>query len=227
MRCRLALFSLAACTFVVGCASDGRGLRPENSGTKSIVKDTTAPTDETTDEFVDEFTDEFTDEMLPGEEGDGGDPSLSDPEGFDTMSMRTPFAQDAAIPVRFTCDGLNLSPAITWEGLPEGTVEVAIQVVDLEAEDYTHWVIAGLKPAAGGIGEGEVPVGAIQARNSKGTVGYDGLCPPKGSLHNYLFEVDALDSAITLAEGTDVETMLQAVGAATIQSTSMSGTFSR
>lgn len=219
MRCRLALLSLAACTLLVGCASDGRGLRPENSGTKSIVKDTTAPTDE--------FVDEFTDEMLPGEEGGESDSSLSDLEGFDTMSMTTPFAQDAAIPVRFTCDGLNLSPAITWEGLPEGTVEVAIQVVDLEAEDYTHWVITGLKPAAGGIGEGEVPVGAIQARNSKGIVGYSGPCPPKGSLHNYLFEVDALDSAITLAEGTDAETMLQAIGAATIQSTSMSGTFSR
>ena len=93
----------------------------------------------------------------------------------------------------------------------------------LEAEDFTHWVIAGLKPTTGGIAEGQVPAGAIQGKNTHGTVGYFGPCPPKGQTHNYLFEVDALDSHITLANGTDADTMLEAIGSATIQSASNSG----
>jgi Raf kinase inhibitor-like YbhB/YbcL family protein len=218
MRRTIASLAAAVSLFVVvGCASDGRSLGSANDNDRSIVKDTTPPT---YDEEIVEGEDYFTDETLPGESDmiDGEDVG---------MMLTTPFGVDEPIPVKFTCDGQNVSPAITWDGLPEGTVEVAIQVIDLEAEDFTHWVIAGLKPEAGGIKEGEVPAGAIQATNSKGTIGYTGPCPPQGSLHNYLFEVDALDQRIDLPNGTDADTMLQAVGAATIGSASTSGNYTR
>jgi hypothetical protein len=143
------------------------------------------------------------------------------------MTMTIPFSEGEAIPAKYTCDGQNVAPAITWANLPEGTVEVAIQVIDLEADDYTHWIISGLKPTSGGLLEGVVPTGAIQAKNSKGTIGYTGPCPPKGTLHNYLFEVDALDSHVSLTNGVDPDTALQAIGAATIQSASVSGTVKR
>ena len=143
------------------------------------------------------------------------------------MTATLPFAEGGAIPAGFTCDGKNVSPAINWAGVPEGTVEIAIQVVDLETDDYTHWVITGLQPAAGGVAEGVVPVGAVQAKNSKGTLGYTGPCPPKGTLHNYLYEVDALDSHVTIGSGTDPDSALQAIGAATIQSASVTGTYQR
>lgn len=222
---RPARFAAAAAAvtvlIVAGCANDGRSLGSANGNDRSIVKETTPDSEEVgTDDL-------FSDETLPGDEFDTGD------EGSDTivdeggMMMTAPFAVDAQIPLKYTCDGQNVSPPITWSGLPEGTVEVAIQVIDLEAEDYTHWVITGLKPSAGGIKEGEVPLGAVQAKNSKGTIGYTGPCPPKGTTHNYLFEVDALDSRISLPNGTDADTMLQAVGSATIQSASTSGNFTR
>lgn len=227
MRRRLALLALAACTVLAGCANDGRSLAPENGGTKSIIKDTTTSIDDTVDEF--------TDDTLPGDDAvDGTDPlgdasasGQDEAEGDSGMTATLPFREGEAIPATFTCDGKNVAPAITWAGLPEGTVEIAIQVVDLEAEDYTHWVITGLKPSSGGIAEGVVPVGAVQAKNSKGTIGYDGPCPPKGSLHNYLYEVDALDSHVSITSGTDPNTALQAIGAATIQSASVSGTYKR
>lgn len=209
----------------MGCANDGRGLGSANNNDRSIVKDTTADTESVASDDL------FSDETLPGDEGDGGDEFTDD--GSDTvldeggMTMTAPFTVDAPIPQKYTCDGQNVSPALTWAGLPEGTVEVAIQVIDLEAEDYTHWVITGLNPQAGGIKEGEVPVGALQAKNSAGKTGYTGPCPPKGSTHNYLFEVDALDSHVSLPNGTDADTMLQAVGSATIQSASTSGTVTR
>ncbi|MEY4371862.1 MAG: hypothetical protein RL219_631 [Actinomycetota bacterium] len=194
---------------LAACSSDGRSLAPPNNNNESIIKATevTDP-DEGFDDGV-----EF-DDTLPSEdaiEGEGG------------MTMTVPFTSDGPIPAKFTCAADNVSPAITWDNLPEGTVEVAVQVIDLESENFTHWVIAGLRPEAGGIGEGEVPEGAIQAKNSKGTIGYFGPCPPVGSTHTYLFEVDALDRAIELTNGVDADTLLEAIGEATVQSASDSG----
>lgn len=193
------------------CSSDGRSLAPPNNNDESIVK-------ETVPEDVDEGLgdDIEVSDTLPGE----GE-SLDD--GEMGMTMTVPFTTDGPIPAKYTCAAENISPPITWENLPEGTVEVAIQVIDLEAENFTHWAIAGLRPEAGGIEEGEVPEGAIQAKNTNGTVGYFGPCPPAGQTHNYLFEVDALDRAITLPDGVDADTMLEAIGEATIQSASDSG----
>ena len=219
MRRRLSLLALAVCTVLAGCANDGRSLAPENGGTKSIIKDTTTS--------IDDAVDEFTDDTLPGDDAVDDTGALDDAEGDSGMTATLPFREGEPVPATFTCDGKNVAPAITWAGLPEGTVEIAIQVVDLEAEDYTHWVITGLKPSSGGIAEGVVPVGAVQAKNSKGTIGYDGPCPPKGSLHNYLYEVDALDSHVSITSGTDPDSALQAIGAATIQSASVSGTYKR
>ena len=171
MRRRPALV-LVALVLLASCANDGRGLGSANDNNKSIVKETTPATDE--------GTDLFSDETLPDEE------YASDDFGSDIggMSMSTPFGADEAIPAKYTCDGQNVSPLITWTGVPEGTVEIAIQVIDLDSEDYTHWVITGIDPAAGRIEEGKVPAGAVQSKNSSGTIGYTGPCPTKGSTHN-------------------------------------------
>ena len=201
---------LAALLLGVGaaCASDGRSLAPPNNNNDSIIKETVP------EDTVDDIG---FDDTLPGE----GEEYLED--GELGMTMTVPFTTDGPIPAKYTCAAANVSPPITWENLPEGTVEVAIQVIDLEAENFTHWAIAGLSPESGGIAEGEVPEGAIQATNSKGTIGYFGPCPPEGATHNYLFEVDALDRAITLPDGVDADTLLEAIGEATIQSASDSG----
>lgn len=193
------------------CASDGRGLAPPNNNDESIVKETVP---EDLEEGLGDGIE--ADDTLPGEGEDLAEEGVG-------MSMTVPFTTDGPIPARFTCAAENVSPPITWENLPEGTVEVAIQVIDLEAENFTHWAITGLRPDTGGIEEGEVPEGAIQAKNSNGSIGYFGPCPPKGQTHNYLFEVDALDRSITLPNGVDADTLLEAIGEATIQSASDSG----
>ena len=217
MRRGLFLLAVFGPLVAVGCARDGRGLGSANDNNASIIKETTTTVD---GDNIGSIYDEFSDETLPTEEDLNG-------EGISGMTIEMPFEIDTAIPLTFTCDGRNLAPEIIWSDLPDGTVEVAIQMFDLEAEDYTHWVIAGLRPESGGIKEGVVPAGAIQARNSKGTIGYTGPCPPKGSTHNYLFEVDALDRHLTLTNGVDADTMLEAIGEATIESASNSGYVTR
>lgn len=215
---------LGALLLLSACKHDGRELAPPNSNDRSILPTTSVDPDAAV--ASDSSDDGFgTGDTLPAEDLGGGD------QGGDVetlgMYIDLPFESDTAIPSQFTCDGANVSPAITWHNLPEGTVEVAIQMTDLEAENYVHWVITGLDPAKGGIGEGEVPLGAIQATNSAGSIAYTGPCPPKGETHNYLFEVSALDQQIDLPNGTDAATLVDAIGAATIDSYGDSGTVTR
>lgn len=224
MRRGLVLLAVSASLVAASCARDGRGLGSPNDNNASIIRETNTTVD---GDNLGSIYDEFADETLPSEEDaenpDGGE-SLDELGG---MTVTMPFELDTPIPTKYTCDGQNVSPAITWSDLPPGTVEVAIQVIDLEAENYTHWVIAGLRPESGGIAEGSSPMGAVQAKNSKGTIGYTGPCPPKGSTHNYLFEVLALDRTITLLNGADPNEMMEAINEATIQSSGNSGYVTR
>lgn len=51
------------------------------------------------------------------------------------MLTSTSFENGAVIPQRHTCEGEDLSPPLAWSGAPEGTVGLALIVVDPEAPD--------------------------------------------------------------------------------------------
>ncbi len=78
-----------------------------------------------------------------------------------------------------------------WTGPPEGAVELALVVRDVDADGFVHWVVAGLPPTSRGLAEGEVPAGAVEALNDFGRPGWSGPCPPDGT-HRYEFRVLAL-----------------------------------
>ena len=224
----LLIVGFASVLALVGCRQDGRDLAPERpTGTQSIIPTTTL--DPASTDFGAGNGDGDGDlvvETLPGEdlgEDLGGDTGGFIEEDY-SMSVALPFNQGEPIAVQYTCDGENLSPSVDWFDLPEGTIEVAIEVTDLQAPDYVHWIIAGLDPAIGHLEDGEVPVGAIQATNSNGDIGYTGPCPPPGVTHTYLVQLSALDRTIDLADGADADALRQAIGAATIESVSESGT---
>jgi Raf kinase inhibitor-like YbhB/YbcL family protein len=114
------------------------------------------------------------------------------------------FAAGEPIPPRFACDGENLSPPLTWSGLPAGTVELAITVVDIDAPggQFIHWVVTGLDAALTGIDEGARPEGSVEARNDSSEFGWFGPCPPPGERHSYVFTLYALAAPSGVAAGT-------------------------
>lgn len=198
---------------LVACNDDGRDLgAPTVNGTQSIV-----PAPDPADTEPDTF------DTLPGEDltGDTGGYIEVDT----SFSVALPFSQGEPIPTQYTCNGENLSLPVDWFDPPEGTVEIAVELTDLQAPDFVHWVMAGLDPSIGYIDEGEVPLGAIQATNSEGTIGYAGPCPPPGETHTYLLTLYALDQQIELPDGSDADSLLMAIGAATIASVTESGTY--
>jgi Raf kinase inhibitor-like YbhB/YbcL family protein len=118
-------------------------------------------------------------------------------DGFAVSSVN--FEDGAPLPARFTCDATDISPALTIDGVPDGTAELAIVVDDPDAADgtYVHWIVGGLAPTTGALAEDLVPEDAVQARNSDGGSSYRGPCPPEGDpAHTYRFTVYALDAEV-------------------------------
>lgn len=150
----------------------------------------------------------------------------------ESFAITAPWVDGAAIDGRYACDGLDVSPSLSWGGVPDGTVEIAIVMVDDSSIDngqpFVHWVIAGLDPNEIALAEGDVPDGAVQALNFFGDVGYGGPCPAPGDdAHVYRFTAYALNSSLRVADGTPASEFLAAIAPVTIRSTDLTGTFQR
>ena len=106
------------------------------------------------------------------------------------------FKDGERIPVRFTCDGIDISPHLAWFNVPLGTVELALEMHDPDAPvsgGWTHWIVFNISPDITSIEIDSVPEGSKQARNSFGRAPYGGPCPPSGT-HRYIFTLYALDT---------------------------------
>ena len=163
--------------------------------------------------------------------GCGGDASSArdEPEVPSTMRVTsTAFGQDESIPVRFTCDGDEVSPPLAWSGVPASSAALALVVDDPDAPSGTfiHWAVYNIDPAQSALAAGEVPTGASQAKNSGGGVGYTGPCPRSGT-HHYRFTVVALDAPTGLDQGSSLDDALAAVDDHAIASGTLTGTYSR
>ena len=112
----------------------------------------------------------------------------------------TAFAEGGAIPARFTCDGEDVSPDLTWEGAPPDTAALALIVEDPDARGWIHWVVFDMTgTASGGLAEGisTSPDAPPQGTNDFRRVGWGGPCPPSGE-HRYVFRLLALDEPLGL-----------------------------
>jgi Raf kinase inhibitor-like YbhB/YbcL family protein len=138
------------------------------------------------------------------------------------------FEHGQPIPSRHTCDGEDLSPALSWTDPPEDTRSLALVVDDPDAPSgtFTHWLAWGIDPAAGGLGEGEKP--PQEGRNDFGKAGYGGPCPPPGhGVHHYSFRLTALDSELDLPAGTGKLELEQALAGQVLIVAELVGTYER
>jgi len=137
--------------------------------------------------------------------GFGADAEPADePQQWLTSSA---FAAGGEIPVRYTCDGDNVSPPLEWSSLPEGTRSLALVVDDPDAPDpkapkitWTHWIVYNIPPESTGLVEAasprNLPRGAAEGRNSWNRTHYGGPCPPIGR-HRYFHKLYALDTELS------------------------------
>jgi Raf kinase inhibitor-like YbhB/YbcL family protein len=127
----------------------------------------------------------------------------------ETMQLTsTAFAEGNSIPVRYTCDGENVSPPFKWNGAPASAKSFTLIVDDPDAPAgiWVHWLVYDLPPTSTELPEGApksqyLPGGARQGLNDFKHLGYGGPCPPPGKAHRYFFKLFALDRVIELKPG--------------------------
>jgi len=116
------------------------------------------------------------------------------------------FAPNGDIPSSHTCQGKDVSPALTWTGAPSGTKSWALIVDDPDAPDpaapkmtWVHWVLYDLPSEAHSLPEGAsaktLPKGSLEGLNDWKQPGWRGPCPPVGK-HRYFFKLYALDTVL-------------------------------
>jgi Raf kinase inhibitor-like YbhB/YbcL family protein len=126
------------------------------------------------------------------------------------------FKTGEAIPTKYSCDGENVSPSLTWEGFPPNAQSLTLIVDDPDAPNgvFTHWVLFNIAPDKSGLPQDFAATNqnAVQGRNSYQHNRYDGPCPPGNETHTYHFHLFALDQYLDLPEGatrTQVVTEMQ------------------
>jgi Raf kinase inhibitor-like YbhB/YbcL family protein len=143
------------------------------------------------------------------------------------------FQEGGAIPNLYTCKGKNISPPLSWSGVPAGTASIALIVEDPDAPKgtYIHWVVFNLPPDSKGLPEA-VPAGAklsngaMQGLTSGRKNGYLGPCPPSGT-HRYFFKIYALDKKLDLKSGVTKSELLKAMNGHVLAEGQWMGVFSK
>jgi len=127
------------------------------------------------------------------------------PEGEIDMSIQvssSAFSETENIPRLYTCDDINISPPLSWTGVPDKTMSLALIMDDPDAPagTWVHWVLFNLPPRISSLEQGNSG-GGTEGRNDFGRSGYGGPCPPRGSNHRYMIKIYALDIVLDLKAG--------------------------
>ena len=122
------------------------------------------------------------------------------PSAAAKLQLRSPaFRDGGTIPKRHTCEGRDLSPPLSWSGMPRRTRQLALLVEDPDADRFVHWTVLEIPGGGTRLQEGRVPPGAMETENSFGKRGWTGPCPPDGDRpHRYVFALYATDADLGL-----------------------------
>ena len=138
------------------------------------------------------------------------------------------------IPRKFTCEGPDVSPALTWTEPPAGTKSFALIADDPDAPrgTFVHWVVYNLPATARRLSEAtpgndEMSGGGRQGMNDFPMSGYAGPCPPPGKYHRYFFRLYALDTVLNLKSGATRQELDRAMKGHVLAEAEVMGRFRR
>ncbi len=127
------------------------------------------------------------------------------------------FEDGQEIPIRYTCQGENISPDLEWTPGPSKTESYAVVVQDPDSPSgkFTHWLIYNLPHNMTKLDEAvptraQLEDGIEQGRNDANRVGYHGPCPPSGT-HHYRFKVFALDTRLPIQAEVTAKQLIKAM----------------
>jgi Raf kinase inhibitor-like YbhB/YbcL family protein len=142
------------------------------------------------------------------------------------------FRAGGAIPSRYTCEGDDISPALSWSEAPVETKCFALILHDPDAppaNGFAHWLVYNIPPDVTHIEEdvprqAMIPGLGLQGRNDAGMIGYIGPCPPRG-IHRYFFWLYALRRKLHLEPGASFEELKSEMSGYIIEDAELIGTY--
>jgi Raf kinase inhibitor-like YbhB/YbcL family protein len=144
------------------------------------------------------------------------------------------FHAKEAIPTRYTCEGDDISPELSWSDAPAQTKCFVLVLHDPDApraNGFVHWLVYNIPPSVTHVEENvprqaTVPGLGLQGKNDAGTIGYVGPCPPRG-MHRYFFWLYALRKQLDLPAGASYEQLKSEMNAWIIEDAELIGTYAR
>jgi Raf kinase inhibitor-like YbhB/YbcL family protein len=156
-----------------------------------------------------------------------------------TIDVISPaFENGQPIPAVYGAEQQNISPPLEWAKGPAGTRSYTIVLEDPDASrdpPFVHWMLYNLPPDVTNLREGvpaqprlELPEGALQGVNDRGSIGYFGMRPPKGDpAHHYHVQILALDTMLDLPHGASRAQLLDAMKGHVLAKGEIVGTYKR
>jgi Raf kinase inhibitor-like YbhB/YbcL family protein len=145
----------------------------------------------------------------------------------------TAFSDGENIPIKYTCDGENVSPPLEWADVPSGTDSFCLIVDDPDApsELFVHWVLFNVPASENGLTEGvgvQGPKsgGGVQGKNGFGKIAYGGPCPPSGT-HRYYFHLYALNAKLDVSAGAGRQDVDRSMRGHVLEEAQLMGRYSR
>ncbi|MDK9700441.1 MAG: YbhB/YbcL family Raf kinase inhibitor-like protein [bacterium] len=147
------------------------------------------------------------------------------------------FAHNGEMPSKFTCEGENVSPPLTWSGIPESAKSLVLIVDDPDAPDpakplrtWVHWLLYNIPATATGLIENaslpELPTGTLTGTNDRGSQAYHGPCPPIGR-HRYFFKLYALDIVLPDLKQPNKADLVRAMDGHVVANCELIGTYQK
>ena len=159
------------------------------------------------------------------------------PEGTELMAIKITspaFTEGNPIPQKYTCDGEDISPPLSWRGIPAEAKSLALIVDDPDAplSVWVHWVMFDIGPTLNGLPaavdkEASITGLGVQGVSDFGKIGYGGPCPPKNKSHRYFFRLYALDTRLNLQPGITRNEVDLAMKGHILATGQLMGTYSR
>jgi len=147
------------------------------------------------------------------------------------------FKNGGAIPFRHTAYDKNISPQISWSGAPPNTISLVLMMEDsvgINPLPFVHWLAINIPPRASGVLSGKqpeterLPSGALQGATHTGKTSYFGPKPPAdGKVHQYHFQIFALDTKLKLPSGYNRQALLDAIKGHVVAKGKVTGAFKR
>jgi Raf kinase inhibitor-like YbhB/YbcL family protein len=168
--------------------------------------------------------------LLPASATDQPQP----PKAMNLTITSTAFNEGQPIPQKYTCQGSDISPPLTWTNAPANIRSFALIADDPDAPmgTWVHWVLYDLPPSTKALPEDVAKTQYITGNAKQGIndfhrLGYGGPCPPPGKPHRYFFKIYALDTMTGLKPGATKKELLKAMEGHVLAEGQLVGSFGR